>query len=166
MSTRAHPDYGAAPVPEEWTLRLYVTDWTPRCVAAYRNLKRICQEHVKDRCNIEVVDLLEDPAVAKRDQIVAVPTLRKVSPKPERVLIGDFTRLDEVLKGLDIKLLEGPDSGAVRISSPKGEAGFGPNVVFLGASDEQPVAGKLLPPAGGEPGLRLARSGGVDGHQD
>jgi hypothetical protein len=57
---------------------------------------------VGDKCSIEVVDVLEKPEVARRDQIVAVPTLLKMSPEPKRVLIGDFTRVEQVLKGLDI----------------------------------------------------------------
>jgi circadian clock protein KaiB len=103
MSTRAHPVYNHAPAPKEWKLRLYVTDWNPRCVQAYRNIKRICQEHVGDKCNIEVVDLLEEPGVARRDQIVAVPTLVKMTPKPQRIMVGDFSKVEQVLKGLDVQ---------------------------------------------------------------
>ena len=90
-------------VREEWKLRLYVTDWTPRCTIAYRNIKRICAEHLNDRCEIEVIDLLENPGVARSEQIVAIPTLVKITPKPERVLVGDFSKEERVLKGLDIE---------------------------------------------------------------
>ncbi len=103
MSTKAHPDYAAAPTPEEWRLRLYVTDWSPRCVAAYRNIKRICQEHVGDKCDIEVVDLLEQPKLARQDQIVAVPTLVKTHPEPRKVLVGDFSNEERVLKALAVR---------------------------------------------------------------
>ena len=103
MSTKAHPEYNHAPTPKEWKLRLYVTDWNPRCVQAYRNIKKICQEYVGDKCNIEVVDLLEEPEVARRDQIVAVPTLVKMTPKPERIMVGDFSKVEQVLKGLDVQ---------------------------------------------------------------
>jgi len=88
---------------EEWKLRLYVTDWTPRCTIAYKNIKRICAERLKDRCEIEVIDLLKNPEAARREQIVAIPTLMKVAPKPERVLVGDFSKEERVLKGLDIE---------------------------------------------------------------
>ncbi len=102
MSTAAHPDYGSAPVPEEWKLRLYVTDWTPRCVQAFKNLTRICQDHVGNKCNIEVVDLLEKPELARRDQILAVPTLVKMTPEPQKLLVGDLSNVDRVLKGLNV----------------------------------------------------------------
>ena len=100
MSTKAHPDYGNTNGVEEWKMRLFVTDWTPRCVVAYKNLNRICAEHLKDKCTIEVVDLLEHPEVARQEQIVAIPTLMKTSPKPEKVMIGDFSNEDRVLKAL------------------------------------------------------------------
>jgi len=102
MSTKAHPDYGDTDSIKEWNLRLFVTDWTPRCVVAYKNLNRICTEHLKDRCRIEVVDLLENPEVARQEQIVAVPTLLKTTPKPERVMVGDFTDEARVLKALGV----------------------------------------------------------------
>ncbi len=97
------PKYGDTEPAEEWKLRLFVTNWTPRCVVAYRNLKKICEEHIEDKCAIEVVDLLEKPEVAREEQIVAVPTLMKLSPKPERVLVGDFSKVETVLKGLDVE---------------------------------------------------------------
>lgn len=74
-----------------------------RCVLAYRNLKKICEEHIEDKCDIEVVDLLEKPEIARKEQIVAIPTLMKTSPKPERVLIGDFSNVEHVLKALDVE---------------------------------------------------------------
>jgi circadian clock protein KaiB len=97
------PEYANGVTPEEWKLRLFVTDWTPRCTVAYKNLKQICSDYVKNKCDIEVVDLLEHPEVAKQEQIVTVPTLFKMSPKPARVLIGDFSNVDRVLKGLDVE---------------------------------------------------------------
>ena len=100
MSTKAHPDYGNTNSVEEWKMRLFVTDWTPRCVVAYKNLNRICVEHLKDKCTIEVVDLLEHHEVARQEQIVAVPTLMKTSPKPEKVMVGDFSDENRVLKAL------------------------------------------------------------------
>ncbi len=103
MSTRAHPEYGAAPEPNEWRLRLYVTDWTPRCVTAFKNITRICREHVNEKCNIEVVDLLEKPEMARKDQIIAVPTLVKLTPEPQNLIVGDFSRTERVLKGLGVE---------------------------------------------------------------
>ena len=103
MAKVTGPQYGNTEPAAEWKLRLFVTDWTPRCVVAYRNLKKICEEHIEDKCSIEVVDLLKNPDVARREQIVAVPTLMKLSPKPERVLVGDFSKTDQVLKGLDVE---------------------------------------------------------------
>jgi circadian clock protein KaiB len=81
-----------------------VTAWTPRSIVAYRNLRKICAEHLEDKCTIEVVDLLKHPECARQEQIVAVPTLVKLSPKPRRVLIGDFSNVERVLKGLDVEL--------------------------------------------------------------
>ena len=101
--TRAHPDYGNTNGVKEWNMRLYVTDWTPRCVVAFKNLNRICTEHLKDRCRIEVVDILEHPEVARQQQIVAVPTLVKTSPLPERTMIGDFANEERLLKGLGVE---------------------------------------------------------------
>ncbi len=103
MSRVAGPKYGDTEPADEWRLRLYVTNWSPRCVLAYRNLKKICEEHIADKCAIEVVDILEHPDLARQEQIVAVPTLFKLLPKPERVLVGDFSKAEQVLKGLDVE---------------------------------------------------------------
>jgi len=89
--------------PKTWQLRLYVAGQTPKSIAAFANLKKICEEHIEDKCAIEVVDILENPDIARQEQIVAVPTLMKLSPKPERVLVGDFSKTDQVLKGLDVE---------------------------------------------------------------
>jgi circadian clock protein KaiB len=104
MSTKAHPDYGAAPMPE-WKLRLYVTDWNPRCVAAFKNITKICEENVDSRCNIEVVDLLEKPELASEDQIITIPTLVKLEPQPRKIIIGDMSNVARVLKGLEVENL-------------------------------------------------------------
>jgi len=64
---------------------------------------KICQEHIDGKCDIEVVDLLKNPEVARQEQIVAIPTLLKMSPKPERVLVGDFSKVEQVLKSLDVE---------------------------------------------------------------
>ncbi len=103
MSKVTGPLYGDTKPAEEWKLRLFVTNWTPRCVVAYRNLKKICEENIEDKCRIEVVDLLQHPEIARQEQIVAVPTLQKLSPKPSRVIYGDFSKTEAVLKGLDVE---------------------------------------------------------------
>jgi len=64
---------------------------------------KICQEYIDGKCDIEVVDLLKNPEVARQEQIVAIPTLLKMSPKPERVLVGDFSKVEQVLKSLDVE---------------------------------------------------------------
>ena len=103
MRKKTAPEYGNTEPAEQWKLRLFVTNWSPRCVVAYRNLKKICEDNIENKCDIEVVDILENPEVAREEQIVAVPTLYKMSPKPKRVLIGDFSKVEQVLKGLDVQ---------------------------------------------------------------
>lgn len=84
-------------------LRLYVAGETPRSVAAIRNLKKICEEHLAGRYRIEVVDLLENPQLARGDQILAIPTLVRKLPSPIRKIIGDLSKTDRVLVGLDLR---------------------------------------------------------------
>lgn len=87
----------------KWTLRLYVAGQTPKSVAAFANLKRICEEHLKGQYRIEVVDLLENPTLAQGDQILAVPTLVRQLPPPVKRIIGDLSNTERVLVGLDIR---------------------------------------------------------------
>ncbi|HNU71751.1 MAG TPA: circadian clock KaiB family protein, partial [Thermodesulfobacteriota bacterium] len=75
---------------KEWELRLYIAGKTARAVQAFENLERICEEHLAGRYHIEIIDLLETPALAKGDQIVAVPTLVRRLPEPVRKLIGNL----------------------------------------------------------------------------
>lgn len=84
-------------------LRLYVAGQTPKSVAAMENLQRICREHLDNKCTIEVIDLLENPQLARGDQIVAIPTVVKKVPQPLRKLIGDLSNSERVLVGLDIR---------------------------------------------------------------
>jgi circadian clock protein KaiB len=86
-----------------YLLRLYVTGQTPRCVAAFANLKKICEEHLAGQYQIEVVDLLENPRLAQGDQILAIPTLVRRLPEPVRKIIGDLSDTERVLVGLDIQ---------------------------------------------------------------
>ncbi len=92
----------AAKKPEMWNLRLYVAGQTPRSISAFANLKTICEEHLKGRYTIEVVDLLENPTLAKGDQILAIPTLVRKLPPPLRKIIGDLSNTERVLVGLDL----------------------------------------------------------------
>jgi circadian clock protein KaiB len=86
-----------------WNLRLYVAGQTPRSVTAFRNLKEICEEYLKGQYHIEVVDLMENPTLARGDQILAVPTLVRKLPQPIRKIIGDLSNTERVLVGLDIQ---------------------------------------------------------------
>lgn len=86
-----------------YELRLYVAGQTAKSVRAFANLRRICEEHLAGRCTIEVVDLLQNPELAKDDQIVAVPTLIKKVPEPLRKIIGDLSDEERVLIGLDVR---------------------------------------------------------------
>jgi circadian clock protein KaiB len=87
---------------KKWELRLYVAGQTPNSVRAFANLKRICQEHLKGEYKIEIIDLLENPTLAKGDQILAVPTLVRKLPPPVRKIIGDLSKTERVLVGLDL----------------------------------------------------------------
>ena len=85
-----------------WTLRLYVAGRTPKSLAAFANLKRLCDDHLNGRYTIEVIDLVETPRRAKDDQILAVPTLVRKLPEPVRKVIGDLSDTGRVLVGLDL----------------------------------------------------------------
>jgi circadian clock protein KaiB len=87
----------------EWLLRLYVAGQTVRSVAAFANLKRICETHLKGQYEIEIIDLLVTPALAKGDQIVAVPAVVRQLPPPARKIIGDLASMECVLVGLDLR---------------------------------------------------------------
>ncbi len=89
--------------PEFWELRLYVAGQTPRAITAFANLKKICEEHLKSKYRIEVIDLLKNPQLAKGDQILAVPTLVRKLPVPVRKIIGDLSNTERVLVGLDLR---------------------------------------------------------------
>jgi circadian clock protein KaiB len=93
----------SAPSEEVWILRLYVAGQTPKSITAFANLKNICDEHLAGKYRIEIVDLLTNPALAKGDQIFAIPTLVRQLPPPVKKLIGDLANTERVLVGLDIK---------------------------------------------------------------
>lgn len=85
-----------------WRLRLYVAGQTPKSITALANLKRLCEGHLAGRYHIEVVDLLSQPQLARRDDIVVIPTLVRKLPPPIRKIIGDLSNEERVLVGLDV----------------------------------------------------------------
>jgi len=87
---------------ELWNLKLYVAGQTPKSIAAFQNLTKICEEHLKGQYDIEVIDLLKNPQLAKGDQILALPTLVRKLPVPIRKIIGDLSNTERVLVGLDL----------------------------------------------------------------
>jgi circadian clock protein KaiB len=88
---------------EEWILKLYVAGQTQNSLAAFANLKKICEEHLEGRYRIEVIDLLKNPQLAKGDQIIAVPTLIRKLPTPVKKIIGNLSNTERVLVGLDLQ---------------------------------------------------------------
>ena len=87
----------------QWNLRLYVAGQTPRSMTAFRNLKNICEEYLQGQYHIEVIDLMENPTLARGDQILAIPTLVRKLPQPIRKIIGDLSNTERLLVGLDIQ---------------------------------------------------------------
>jgi circadian clock protein KaiB len=97
------PANGALQMAEHWDLRLYVAGRTAKSLAAFANLKGICEEHLAGKYSIEVIDLLKKPQLAKGDQIVAVPTLVRRLPEPMRKIIGHLSDTEKVLVGLQLR---------------------------------------------------------------
>ena len=104
--TRARPRKPVSRKPVVWKLRLYVAGQTPKSVRAFANLKVLCEEHLKGRYRIEVIDLRENPQLARGDQIVAVPTLVRRLPIPVRTIIGDLSNSVRLLVGLDLRKVD------------------------------------------------------------
>jgi circadian clock protein KaiB len=102
MSTKGAKGSNAA-ADEKWELRLYTAGQTPKSLAAFRNLKKVCDEYLPGRYEIEVIDLLANPRLAKDHQIVAIPTLVKKLPDPIRKIIGDLSDVERTLVGLDLR---------------------------------------------------------------
>ncbi len=88
---------------EAYVLRLYVTGLTPRSSLAIANVRKICDEHLAGRYELEVIDLYQQPKLARGEQIIAAPTLIKMLPLPLRRLIGDMSNTEKVLTGMDLK---------------------------------------------------------------
>ena len=92
----------AEPGEKVYILRLYVAGQTRKSLAAFANLKKICEEHLAGRYKIEIIDLRENPQLAKGDQILAIPTLVRQLPPPIKKIIGDLSNTEKVLVGLDL----------------------------------------------------------------
>ena len=95
--------HAAAHDPDKWELRLYTAGQTPKSLAAIKNLKKVCEEHLAGRYEIEIIDLLKNPRLAKDDQIVAIPTLVRKLPDPVRKIIGDLSDTERALVGLQLR---------------------------------------------------------------
>jgi circadian clock protein KaiB len=93
-----------SPLGERYVLRLYVTGMTPRSTGAIAAIKALCEEHLEGHYDLEVVDIYQHPALAKDEQIIAVPTLVKKLPAPLRKLIGNLSDKERVLLGLDLRV--------------------------------------------------------------
>jgi circadian clock protein KaiB len=94
-----------------WNLRLYVAGQTPKSLAAFANLKRLCEERLLGQYTITVIDLLVTPHLARDDQILAIPTLVRKLPQPVRKIIGDLSNTERVLVGLDLQHVSSRKSG-------------------------------------------------------
>ena len=88
---------------ERYELRLYVTGMTPRSATAIENVRAICEEHLEGRYDLQVIDIYQQPVLARGEQIIAAPTLIKQLPLPLRRIIGDMSNKDRVLLGLDLR---------------------------------------------------------------
>lgn len=86
-----------------WELRLYVAGQTPNSIKAFANLKKICEKELKNRYSIKVIDLLENPQLAKGDKIIAIPTLVRKLPVPVKKIVGSLQNSERVIVGLDLK---------------------------------------------------------------
>lgn len=100
VASSNHSD--SSTVEEHWDLKLYIAGQTPKSLAAFNNLKKLCDEHLRGRYTLEIIDLMSDPHLAQADQIVAIPTLIRKLPEPIRKIIGDLSNRERTLKGLDI----------------------------------------------------------------
>src|SRR4051794_33770159 len=87
----------------KYTLRLYVTGTTPRSAQAIVNIRKICEDHLKGRYDLEVIDITQHPTLARGEQIIAAPTLIKELPLPIRRFIGDMSQTERILLGLDLR---------------------------------------------------------------
>ena len=89
---------------DRYVLRLFVSGMTPRSTRAVQNVRAICETHLHGRYDLEVIDIYQQPTLARGEQIIAAPTLVKKSPAPLRYIIGDLSSTERVLRGLDLRL--------------------------------------------------------------
>ena len=107
LQKSAPPEAGSTEAEADtFVLRLYVAGQTPKSITAFINLKKICEEHLQGRYELEVIDLYQQPQLAAGEQIIAAPTLIKKLPLPLRRIIGDMSRTERVLVGLDLRKKE------------------------------------------------------------
>jgi len=104
---------GAAPDSGCWELRLYIAGNTPNCSEAQRNLERICSERLGGAYRIEIVDLEREPWRARSDQVLAIPTVVRITPQPSRKVVGNLSDTERVLRGLELPDLPGTTPGGV-----------------------------------------------------
>ena len=90
-------------VEKSWNLRLYIAGQIPKSITAFTNLKKICEQHLANQYNIEIIDLVRHPELARKDQILAIPTLVRRLPPPLKKIIGDLSNSEKVLLGLDME---------------------------------------------------------------
>lgn len=107
----AHFEAGAAAQDTaRYVLRLYITGTTPHSTRAIVNIRKICEEHLQGRYDLEVIDISQCPTLAEGEQIIAAPTLIKKLPLPLRRFIGDMSQTERILLGLDLQLKKGRNS--------------------------------------------------------
>ncbi len=102
LKTSQQKEQSAKARSDKWVLRLYVAGQTPKAITAFNNLRLICEDHLKGKYHIEVIDLVKKPQIARDDQILAVPTLVRKLPLPVKNIIGDLSNTERVLVGLDL----------------------------------------------------------------
>ncbi len=102
-STKAFERAVKRSLKEKYVLRLYVTGMTPKSTRAIQNIKKICDEELPGRCDLEVIDIYQRPKLAEGEQIIATPTLVKKLPLPLRRFVGDLSAKEPILLGLDLK---------------------------------------------------------------
>ena len=103
MTLESGWDRAVAEQEEIWYLRLYVAGQSPKSLRAFANLTTLCEEHLAGRYEIEVIDLVDDPSLARSDDILAIPTLVRRLPAPQRRIIGDLSNTERVLVGLRLE---------------------------------------------------------------
>ncbi|MCA1614498.1 MAG: circadian clock KaiB family protein [Acidobacteria bacterium] len=103
VATEKTPGEAAGEANAHYVLRLYVTGDTPRAMRAIVNIRKICEEHLQGRYDLEIVDISQHPTLAEGEQIIAAPTLIKKLPQPLRRFIGDLSQTERILLGLDLR---------------------------------------------------------------